>query len=256
MAPPDRVSRRRLALSRYSGFPIVIAAVIIGASIVSGSFLIRSSLEHNAQELAEMKTALGELEIAAPARAPAARPEARARPDPNRRHSIDIEGAPARGGEDAKVVIVEFSDFQCPFCGRAWPTLRRIEDEYGDQVRIVFKHLPLRMHTRAPAAHAAAEAAHRQGNFWEMHDHIIANQSALDPEKFTEYAKEIGLDLERFEKDVASAEVKKKVDADAAEAARLGVTGTPAFFINGRFLSGARPFESFKEMIDREAGDT
>ncbi len=119
-------------------------------------------------------------------------------------------------------------------------------------MQIVFKHLPLRMHSKAPAAHAASEAAHRQGKFWEMHDQIFANQRALSPEKYVEYAKEIGLDVEKFKRDVVSAEVKKRVDADAKQASSLGVTGTPGFFINGRFLSGARPFASFKVLIDEE----
>ena len=132
------------------------------------------------------------------------------------------------------------------------PTLDQIEKEYGDEVAIVFKHLPLAMHSKAPAAHAASEAAHRQGKFWEMHDLIFANQRALSPQKYEEWAQQIGLDIERFLKDAASPAVKKKVDSDAAEAARLGVTGTPGFFVNGRFVSGAKPFESFKQLIDEE----
>ena len=131
------------------------------------------------------------------------------------------------------MTVVEFSDFQCPFCSRVTPTLKQIEEAYGKDVRIVFKHLPLRMHTKAPAAHAAAEAAHRQGKFWEMHDKIFANQRELTEAKYAEYAAELGLDVEKFKKDSASADVKKKVDADAKEAAALGVTGTPGFFING-----------------------
>ena len=242
-------------MAQNSGVPIVIAAVIIGASIVAGSLLIRSSLDHTSQELAGLKTAIGELEVAATAPQPAARADARARPDPNKRYTIDTKGSPATGRDDAKVVIVEFSDFQCPFCARVSPTMKQIQEEYGDEVRIVFKHLPLQMHSRAAAAHSAAEAAHRQGKFWEMHDRIFANQGSMSPETYAEYAREIGLDMGRFGKDVASADVKKKVDGDAAEAARLGVTGTPAFFINGRFLSGARPFDSFKEMIDAERSE-
>ena len=243
-------------VANSSGVPIVIAAAIIGASIVGGSLLIRSSLDRTSQELAGLGTALAGLRTALPAPPPAARPAARARPDPDKRYTIDTKGSPGKGRDGAKAVIVEFSDFQCPFCARVLPTMKQIQEEYGDKVRIVFKHLPLRMHSKAPAAHSAAEAAHRQGKFWEMHDRIFANQSSMSPDKYTEYAREIGLDMERFEKDVALAAVKKRVDGDAAEAARLGVTGTPAFFINGRFLSGARPFESFKEMIDAELGDT
>jgi protein-disulfide isomerase len=119
-------------------------------------------------------------------------------------------------------------------------------------VQIVFKHLPLRMHSKAPAAHAATEAAHRQGKFWEMHDRIFGNQKELSPEKYLEYASEIGLDVEKFKQDVVSEAVEKRVDADAQEAARLGVTGTPGFFVNGRFLSGAKPFAEFKRLIDEE----
>ena len=116
----------------------------------------------------------------------------------------------------------------------------------------MFKHLPLRMHSKAPAAHAAAEAAHRQGKFWEMHDRIFANQRQLSPEKYLEYAQEIGLDLDKFKRDSASPEVKKRVDDDAQQAASLGVTGTPGFFVNGRLLSGAKPFAAFKTVIDEE----
>jgi len=119
-------------------------------------------------------------------------------------------------------------------------------------VAIVWKHLPLKMHKKAPAAHAASEAAHMQGRFWEMHDLIFANSKELTAEKFYEYAAQLELDVERFKRDYLSMEVKRRVDEDSAEAARLGVTGTPGFFVNGRFLSGAKPFEEFKRLIDAE----
>jgi protein-disulfide isomerase len=123
---------------------------------------------------------------------------------------------------------------------------------YGDQVRIVFKHQVLATHPKAPAAHAAAEAAHRQGRFWEMHDRIFANQREMSPEKYEEFAAEIGLDLEQYKRDIASPEVKSRIDADTREAAKVGNRGTPGFFINGRLLRGAKPFESFKAIIDEE----
>jgi protein-disulfide isomerase len=159
-----------------------------------------------------------------------------------------------KGNPDAKIAVVEFSDFQCPFCSRVNPTMAQIEREYGDDVRIVFKHMPLRIHPKAPAAHAAAEAAHRQGKFWEMHDLIFADQRGMNTEKYEEYATQNGLTLEQFKRDASSAEVKKKVEGDLAEAAKLGVTGTPAFFVNGRFISGAQPYTTFKSMIDEELG--
>ena len=115
-------------------------------------------------------------------------------------------------------------------------------------------HKPLPMHRNAKPAAAATEAAYLQGKFWEMHDLIFANQGQLSAEKFYEHAATLGLDVEKFKKDFASAEVKAKVDADSKEAHSLGVTGTPVFFVNGRVLTGAKPFEAFKEVIDKELG--
>ena len=235
---------------------MVVSAVILGAAIVASGLLVRSSIDRTASELAGVRTTLADMQSnLRTAAAPAPRPARAERPDPSQRYRINIAGSPAKGPESAKVTLVEFSDFQCPFCSRVNPTLAQIEQEYGDDVRIVFKHLPLGMHPKAPAAHAAAEAAHRQGSFWEMHDRIFANQSEMGPDKYVEWATEIGLDVERFKRDAADAAVKRKVDADAAEAAALGVTGTPGFFVNGRFLRGARPFASFKQMIDAELGE-
>jgi predicted DsbA family dithiol-disulfide isomerase len=108
------------------------------------------------------------------------------------------------------------------------------------------------MHPGAPAAHAAAEAAHRQGKFWPMHDKIFADPRAVDEASLARYAQEIGLDMDLFRRDTQSEAVRARIDADAEEARKLGVTGTPAFFVNGRFLSGAQPYESFKRLIDEE----
>ena len=144
----------------------------------------------------------------------------RERIDPNRRYEVSTKGAPVRGDPDAKIAVVEFSDFQCPVCNRALNTLEQIQDTYGDKVRIVFKHMPLAIHPKAPAAHAAAEAAHRQNKFWPMHDKIFNNQAEMSPEKYREYAREIGLDLARFERDITDASVKQRIDADASEAMR------------------------------------
>lgn len=116
----------------------------------------------------------------------------------------------------------------------------------------MWKNLPLKMHTKAPAAHAAAAAAALQGKFWEMHDLIFANQRDLSYDTFLGYAQKLGLDIDQFKEDFVSERVGNAVSSDAAEAAKLGVTGTPAFFINGRFLSGAKPFEEFQKVIDEE----
>jgi protein-disulfide isomerase len=245
-------------MTQVSGRHVMLAAAIVGVAVFAGSMALTRSLDRVTQQLdrsagrldeirvavVEAKDALSNLQLAA---APG-----RKGVDPNKRYSVDTKGSPAIGPETAAVTIVEFSDFQCPFCSRVGPTLKQIEKEYGDQVRIVFKHQPLDFHAKAPAAHAAAEAAHRQGKFWEMHDKIFADQKAMSPEKYVEYAKELELDVEQFQKDVVSAEVKSRVDADKKQAAKLGSSGTPGFFINGLNLKGAKPFEAFKEVIDKE----
>ena len=240
-----------MASDNNSGVQTIVAALILGICVIAGAMLIRSSVDQAAREVASLKEALGRPPTAAAPTQQAARPGS---PDPNRRYAVNTQGSPSKGGANAKLAVVEFSDFQCPFCRRVTPTLEQIQREYGDQVRIVFKHMPLPMHAKAPAAHVAAEAAHRQGKFWQMHDLIFGNQDAMSPEKYKDYAKQLGLDLGRFERDLESAEVKSRIQADAEEAQRLGVSGTPAFFVNGRFLNGAQPFEAFKQLIDQELG--
>jgi protein-disulfide isomerase len=232
-----------------NGRAIIIAAVLVSFSIIGSSFFIGHSLEGTTAQLAATTAALEALEIAEPSAA-AARPARPSRPDSDREYDVDLADAPIRGPESAAVTIVEFSDFQCPFCNRVTPTLAKIQETYGDDVRIAFKHMPLSMHPQAPQAHAAAEAAHRQGRFWEMHDRIFQNQRDLSIATLESHARAIGLDMDQYAKDVADASVKKRIDEDMAQASELGVTGTPSFFINGRYLSGAQPFENFKRMID------
>jgi protein-disulfide isomerase len=239
-------------VAQNSGAPTLVGALILGAAIVAGAFMIQGSIEDATVEISALRESIGSAQqAAAPSRNA---PTRAARPDPNRRYSVNTAGSPVKGNPEAKIAIVEFSDFQCPFCGRVGPTLEKITKEYADDVRIVFKHLPLRIHPKAPAAHAAAEAAHRQGKFWEMHDRIFGNQRALEDSDFVGYATELGLDVEKFNADRKSAEVSKRVAADSSEASKLGVTGTPAFFVNGRFVSGAQPFETFQKLIDEELG--
>ena len=119
-------------------------------------------------------------------------------------------------------------------------------------MRLVWKNLPLDMHPDAMSAHVAAAAAGKQGRFWEFHDKLFANQQHLNPEAYRGYAKELGMDVARFEKDIADPATRAGIDADKAEARSLGLTGTPGFFVNGRFLSGARPFDEFARAIDAE----
>jgi len=145
-----------------------------------------------------------------------------------------VEGAPVRGAPMAAVTIVEFSDFQCPFCGRAHPALAEALAELDGRVKLIFKHFPLSGHVRGMPAARAAVAAQRQGKFWEMHDVLFENQRALGDEEILGYAKRIGLDVERFQADIASPEVQALIDADKEEGVRLGVDSTPTIIINGR----------------------
>jgi protein-disulfide isomerase len=123
---------------------------------------------------------------------------------------------------------------------------------YGDKVRIVWKHYPLDIHKDAPFAHIASVAAAQQGKFWPLHDKLFANQPKIQHDFVLQYAREAGLDMKKFNEDLYSPAMKATVDADVAEAKSLGVTGTPAFFVNGRYLSGAKPFEDFAQVINAE----
>ncbi|MGZ6123706.1 MAG: DsbA family protein [Myxococcales bacterium] len=182
-----------------------------------------------------------------PAPPPAAAPQPQAR-------NVDPGDGPATGSKKPKVTIVEWSDFQCPFCSRVEPTLRQILTTYKDDVRLVWRNEPLSFHPNAMPAAKAAMAAYRQGNekFWKMHALMFANQSQLSEPKYEEWAKEVGLDVDRWRKDKESAEVTALIAKDNAYAQQVGADGTPAFFLNGKFISGAMPFETFKAVIDEQ----
>jgi protein-disulfide isomerase len=170
---------------------------------------------------------------------------------PAERKQVAATG-PAKGPEGAPVTIVEFSDFQCPFCSRAIGTVDEVLKAYPDKVRLVFRQFPLEFHKQAPKAAEASLCAHDQGKFWEMHDKLFANQKALEVPALKGYAKELGLDAAKFDKCLDSGEKAATVQADMADGQKVGVNGTPAFFINGILLSGAQPFEEFKSVIDAE----
>ncbi|HEY3306333.1 MAG TPA: thioredoxin domain-containing protein [Candidatus Binatia bacterium] len=172
---------------------------------------------------------------------------------PVQRLEISAQGAPFKGGEKAPVTIVEFTDFHCPFCKRALATLAEIESKYSDKVKIVFRDFPIdQLHPRARSGHEAARCADEQGKFWAYHDKLFDNAPKTSLEDLKGYAKQVEMDVPAFEKCVASGKYKAAVQNDIDEGARLGVTGTPAFFINGRLVSGAQPFESFARVIDDE----
>jgi protein-disulfide isomerase len=173
-------------------------------------------------------------------------------PQPGQAYRIDIKGAPSKGAKDALVTIVAFSDFQCPFCARVGPTIDQLMEKYKDKLRVVWRNLPLAFHNHAKPAAIAAMAAHRQGKFWPMHDLLYRNQQNLTSEDIERHAKKIGLNMEKFKASIADEKIAKQVEADMALADKVGVRGTPAFFINGVFHPGARPYDVFAEWIDDE----
>ena len=167
-------------------------------------------------------------------------------------YKIPADSGYAKGGKEPLVTIVEFSEFQCPFCKRVLPTQEKILETYKDDVRIVFKHNPLPFHKDAPLASQASLAAGEQGKFWEMHDMLFENQRKLKPEDIDGYAAALKLDMAKFKADLDSPKIKDAIEADKKLAAQFGARGTPNFFVNGRQVSGARPFDAFKEIIDDE----
>jgi protein-disulfide isomerase len=165
---------------------------------------------------------------------------------------VEAGDAPSRGAKDAAVTILEFSDFECSFCARARPTLARLREVYAGKVRHVFRDFPLQMHPHAGKAAEAADCAGEQGRFWEMHDRLFAHADALEVDDLKKHAAAIGVEAAPFSACLDSGRHEAAWRKDAAEGVRLGVSGTPAFFINGRPLVGAQPFESFAQVIDDE----
>jgi protein-disulfide isomerase len=159
---------------------------------------------------------------------------------------------PAKGPENAPITIVEFSDFECPFCSRVNPTLAQVRENYGDKVRIVFRHYPLPMHPNAQKAAEASLCADEQGKFWEMHDKMFADQKGLAVDSLKAKAAELGLDGDSFNQCLDTSEYAEAVKADLKAGAVAGVSGTPAMFVNGIFISGAVPYEQVAKVIDEE----
>jgi protein-disulfide isomerase len=159
---------------------------------------------------------------------------------------------PKRGGVDAPVVLVEYTDYQCPYCDRAQPTIDAIRERYGDNVLHVFKNLPLPMHQQATLAAEAALCADDQGKFWELHDWLFANKNNISRDTLMVQADSLGLDLESFGACVDQRTYQDEVEADTAEANSFGIRGTPGFTVNGRVLTGAQPLENFVTVIDDE----
>jgi protein-disulfide isomerase len=161
-----------------------------------------------------------------------------------------IGDSPVRGPDDAWVTIVEFADFQCPYCGSVVSTLREVDAQRPDGVRWVFKHLPLTMHPRALPASMAAECAHEQGVFWPMYDTLYGHQNALGDAELEDYAKTAGVDLEEWQTCLSSDHAKQAIENDRKQATDAQVNATPTFFVDGTPLVGALPLHDFLDAVD------
>jgi protein-disulfide isomerase len=177
----------------------------------------------------------------------------RLQPPAAARLDVKIAGAPSRGMANAAVTIVEFSDFECPFCKQAHPILIQVLEKYRGKVNLVYRDFPLDMiHPQARRAAEAARCAHEQRKFWDYHDVLFTQAPRLAPDDLKRYAREVSLDADKFDACLSSGMHKAGVQRDIDEGTRLGVTGTPAFYINGRPLQGYQPLQAFARVIDEE----
>ena len=241
-------------------FVLLVVTTALAAIILWLEFEQRAAILRHSEEVSLLRLSVAQLEERLkrpevpeqPTRRMAASQAAQASSD-LRRYEVAIGNSPTMGTDSADIDVVAFSDFECPYCRRVAPTLETLFNDYGGKVRIVFKHYPLtRIHPNAKRAHIASEASHRQGRFWEFHDRIFSNPADLSAETLRQYAVELGLDIALYDRDIASVDVTQAVDRDISDAQSLGVRGTPAFIINGVYVSGARSLGSFKQIIDQE----
>lgn len=166
--------------------------------------------------------------------------------------SIPVAGAPSIGPPNAPVTLVEFSDFQCPYCVAAFPEIKAILRAYPTQIRLIFKEFPLEIHSQADLAAAAAVAAHKQGKFWAMHDGMFAHHDDLSRKVILALAKENGLDMDRFETDIDSTAVRETVVRDVQDGDRAGVEGTPTIFVNGQRYNAQITLDALRPVLDAQ----
>lgn len=243
------------ASSNILAVSVLISSIIVAGSIVWGVKSIQNYFSNLGRNILGMRPT----RQAQPARQP--QPPQRQPPTDvvDTSQIAEVPSYRIKGNPKAKVTIIEYSDFQCPFCARfARDTFGKIQKTYGDKVKFVFKHLPLPFHQYAQKAAEAAECAGKLGGakaFWALHDKLFLEGNPtgrLDVESLKQFAKQIGLNEKRFSQCLDSGETANLVAKDLQEAQRLGVRGTPTFFINGRVVRGALPFEVFKQIIDQE----
>lgn len=242
-AEPDGLIVIRRTTFNY----IFIAAVFLVLGIVIGAYAAFKVERANRSWLTE---ALNEA-LEAQAETIASGQQA-AQTDPDERVDVSVDDNPAHGPADAPVVIIEFSDFNCPYCGRfARETLPLLRENYNDQIHFVYRDFPILGDSSLQAA-IAAECANDQGAFWDFHDLLFENQGGFNQEMFIQFGETLGLDIGQFTACQNDPAVRDEVIADYEAASRLRVSGTPTFFINGRRVVGAQPYEVFQGVIDEE----
>ncbi len=224
---------------------------VIDEEIAAAEGLLKKGVKRQQLYAAFMKNAKEKAEDPKPQQPQ----QARAQPDPNAVYKVPVDGNPSKGPADALVTIVEVSDFECPFCSRVQPTMKQIKEQYGNDVRFVWFNNPLPFHKNAGPAHQTAMEAFDQGGndkFWAMHDKLFDNRTALSRADLEKYGQELGLNVAQLKSAIDNNEHQAAIEKDQKLAAQLGARGTPSFFINGRNLRGAQPFEAFKKVIDEE----
>jgi protein-disulfide isomerase len=168
--------------------------------------------------------------------------------------NVTVGDSPSAGGKDAKVTIVEFSDFQCPFCAKGAEIITKLKKKYGNKIQVAFKNFPLPFHKQAKKASLAGLCVNEQdsGKFWKLHDTMFADQTKLSPKDLKESVKKLGIDYAKFEKCFEENKYEAKIAKDIKEGEAIGVKSTPTFFVNGKLVSGAQPLEVFSEIIDED----
>lgn len=230
----------------------VVTALVIATLVILAAILASTSF---------LAGQLGEMQISAqtaPPSAPPSRPDAPRGAQDEPAPTVDVSHLlddvdPRLGPDDAPIQIIEFSDYECPFCGRFYSeTMVQLKEQYGDQIQWIWKDFPLPFHQQAPRAHAAAHCAGDQGNYWEFHDRLFENQRRLGMAALTGHAEALGLDMAAFNSCVEGGTHADRVQRGIEQGQSVGVSGTPTFFINGKRLVGAQPVQAFQRIIDSE----
>jgi protein-disulfide isomerase len=228
-----------LVLNKWVVITAVVAVLIFALGGAAGYFVARFSFDQAMEAQAAQQPSI---------------PPVQPTQGPVRLDNVETDGDPQIGPNNAKVTIVEFSDFQCPYCQRFRnDTFDALFEAYGDDIRFVYRDFPLSsLHPQAQKAAEAAECANDQGKFWEMHDLLYENIAILSEDLYLELADELKLDTEQFADCLDSDKYADEVAADQQDGASYGVSGTPTFFINGWKLVGAQPFTAFEALIEQE----